>query len=686
MLVFDIESDGLLDTITKVHCINVIDYETGEAMRFTDHETYKDPYTGEDTGEPTPRTGDLQDALQLLTDAPDVGGQNIIEYDIPALRIVYPDWSGPKGTVWDTRVMSRVMYPDLKERDFKAIRKGRLPYEFEKGGLIGKHSLEAWGIRVGGEAKADFKPKDYGRTWSNAPFSKDMDDYCLQDVRTNVDVFRHFFSKGYSEQCLRLEHDVAEIIARQQRAGFEFDEEKAVKLLGELQTQHAALADSLTEVFQPWFTWDGPHRGLQTPKRTMKRFVEHPEGAQTRKYKGRKQRGWYEHRREGCEFTKLKLQVFNPTSRAQIANRLQKVKGWKPKDFTPSGQPTVDESVLKSLAYPEAQQLAELFEIDKKIGQIANGKNAWLKFTKTYKTKRGISTRIHGKVNTNGAVTGRMSHSKPNVAQVDKDPRMRSCWIVRPGYRLVGCDADGLELRCLAHYMSRWDDGEYGKVVVEGKKSDKTDNHSVNQRAVGLNERDNAKTWIYAFLYGAGDYKLGTVVVDDFDDEKRERFNDKFRGRKRDKKIVQLGKRSRSRIAEGLPALGKLISKVKKKAKKTGKLTGLDGRQLHIRSEHAALNTLLQSAGAVLMKQALVLLDRDLKERGFKNTDDDPWSYDYEFVANVHDEFQIEVKEEHAETVGRLAADAIARAGEPFGFRIPLAGSSDIGVDWSETH
>ena len=684
MIVFDIESNGLLDTISKVHCINAIDYDTGEEMRFTDHETYLDPYTGEDTGEAAPRTGTIADALQLLAEADAIGGHNIIDYDLPALRIVYPDWN-TDATLWDSRVMARVMYTNLKERDFAALRKGKLPAKFENRGLVGKHSLEAWGIRVGGDLKADFKPSDYGRTWANAPFSKDMDDYCIQDVRTNVDVFAHFFRKNYSERCLRLEHDVARIIGRQQRVGFEFDEEKAVKLLGELQTKHAELADSLTEVFQPWYTWDGKDRGRQTPKRSMRRWVQNEYGAHTRKVKGEVQRGWYEERTAGGEFSKIKLQVFNPTSRQQIANRLQKVHGWKPKDFTPSGQAKIDEAVLKALPYPEAQQLADLFEIDKKIGQIATGKNAWLKHVKTAPDHTGrMATRIHGRVNTNGAVTGRMSHSQPNVAQVDKDPEMRSCWIVRPGYRLVGCDADGLELRCLAHYMSRWDDGEYAKVVVEGKKEDASDNHSVNQRVIGLRKRDNAKTWVYAFLYGAGDPKLGSVVVDDFDDEKRERFNQKFRGRKREQKVRTLGARSRDRIAKGLPALGKLIERVKKKAG-TGSIRGLDGRQLHIRSAHSALNTLLQGAGAVLMKEALVLLDKELIERGYTHSDMTP-DYDYEFVANVHDEFQIEVKEEHAEEVGRLAADAIRRAGETLDFRVPLAGSSDIGATWAETH
>ena len=200
--------------------------------------------------------------------------------------------------------------------------------------------------------------------------------------------------------------------------------------------------------------------------------------------------------------------------------------------------------------------------------------------------------------------------------------------------------------------MAKHDGGEYAKVILEG------DIHSVNQSAAGLPTRDNAKTFIYAFLYGAGDAKLGSIVG---------------KGR-------QAGAKLRSKFLAGLPALEKLVRGVKKRAAEKGYLIGLDGRKLHIRSDHAALNTLLQSAGALVMKKALVILDADLQAAGLVP------GVHYEFLANVHDEWQIEVDEDKAEFVGKTAQAAIRKAGDYFGFRCPLDGEFKIGRNWAETH
>jgi DNA polymerase I-like protein with 3'-5' exonuclease and polymerase domains len=278
-----------------------------------------------------------------------------------------------------------------------------------------------------------------------------------------------------------------------------------------------------------------------------------------------------------------------------------------------------------------------------------------------------------------------MTHSNPNVAQVPKcgspyGKECRSLFRATPGLAQVGCDAEGLELRLLGHYMAAYDGGAYADTVVNGKKEDGTDVHTVNQRAAGLNTRDSAKTLIYALLYGAGDFKLGTIVYNDFTETQKAKFNASDGARSnRDKALAKLGGARRKRLMDNLPALGKLTEAVKAKAKKTRKLRGIDGRILHVRSEHAALNTLLQSGGAVVMKKALVLLDdairSDKKLRG-----------KVAFVANVHDEFQMETQPELAETVGRLAADSIRLAGEHFNLRCPLAGDYAVGRNWAETH
>jgi DNA polymerase I len=271
-----------------------------------------------------------------------------------------------------------------------------------------------------------------------------------------------------------------------------------------------------------------------------------------------------------------------------------------------------------------------------------------------------------------------MTHSKPNMGQVPSGKseyghECRECWIVAAGKKLVGADADALELRDLAGYMAIFDGGEYIKTVLEGDKSKGTDMHSVNCRALGMDPkqlifgtetgRDVAKTWFYAFIYGSGDENLGYIVL-----------------RKWGAQAKKKGAALRKSFLENLPAMGKLVDSVKRKAKTVGHLKGLDGRRLTVRSMHAALNTLLQSAGAIQMKKALCLLDDSLQALGLI-----PGTH-YEFVANVHDEWQIEVDDDKAERVGRMAVEAIRAAGIYFNFRCPLDGAYDIGNNWAETH
>jgi DNA polymerase I-like protein with 3'-5' exonuclease and polymerase domains len=249
----------------------------------------------------------------------------------------------------------------------------------------------------------------------------------------------------------------------------------------------------------------------------------------------------------------------------------------------------------------------------------------------------------------------------------------RSLFIVPEGKVLIGADAAALELRDLAGYMARYDAGAYVTTVLNGIKAEGTDIHSVNARALGLDPlkeyfdgetgRDIAKTWFYAFIYGAGDEKLGQITT-----------------RQKGNKARMAGKSSRSKFMKGLPALAALAEKVRQTVKEKGFLRGLDGRLLTVRSQHAALNTLLQSAGAIQMKRALVILDRTLQAMGFVP------GIHYEFVANVHDEWQIEADQELGETIGKAAVAAIRQAGESFGFRCPLDGEFRIGRNWSETH
>lgn len=635
MYAFDIETDGLLDELTKIHCINVVDRVSGKRLRFNDAGT---------------GNGTVLDGVRLLH-RKNIAAHNALGFDVPAIKKLYP-WFSP-ATVLDTQVAAAVIWTDIRDRDFACVKSGRLPQEFVKKGLIGRHSLAAWGYRLG-EYKGEFNPADFGHTWATIPFSQVMDDYCAQDVEVLVKLIELIESKRYSQQCLDLEHAFKEIIVRQEGRGVVFNVEAAEALTARLLEVRAGLEEEAASAFKPWYA----PVGQMVPKRDNR----------TTGYVA------------GAPFTKIELRVFNPGSRDDIADRLQKVCGWEPTEFTKEGKPKVDEAVLSALPYVEAKVLSEYLLVQKRLGQIAEGKEAWLKAVRA-------DGRIHGRVNTNGAVTGRCTHSSPNLAQV---PRVgspygadcRALFMAAPGHVLIGCDADGLELRMLGHYLAPYDGGEFWRSVHEGRKEDGTDAHSRNQRVMGLNKRDSAKTGIYALLYGAGDYKLGTVVYDDFTDKQRDEFNRKYLVGTEERRaaLTRLGKQLKARVMKGLKGYRELVEGVKSVSRQRGYLRGLDGRRLLVRSDHSALNTLLQSAGALVMKQALVICDQMLRDEGLSP------GKDYEFVLNIHDEWQIETLEVNADIVRRVAPAAILAAGEHFKLACPTPGNADVGRTWAETH
>lgn len=671
MRIFDLETDGLLDELTVIHCLHIHDRASGRNLRFSEGR-YAD-------GSPARRDGSIEDGVRLLMEG-DVCGHNIIGYDLKVLRKMFP-WFRVTGRVVDTMVHARLIWTDLKERDSNAIKLNRRHPMFT-GKMVGAHTLEAWGFRLG-VFKGDYKLQKEAEAramgleteaeisryvWGS--FNPEMDDYCEQDVVGTLALLEKIEAKNYSEEALELETRVAEIITLQEDHGFLFDQDKALKLTAELTARRAELEDQLRETFKPWFQ---PERKHGLPVVLTPKTNHGPLG-----------------RTKGCPLTKVELVVFNPGSRHHIANRMKTLFGWIPTEFTPSGEPKVDETTLGGLNYPEAKLLVEYLTVQKRLGQIAEGEQAWLKSVKA-------DGRIHGRVNPNGARTGRMTHFGPNMAQVPATHALygttcRECFMVPVGYRLVGCDAEGLELRMLGHYMARFDGGAYAETVVNGRKEDGTDVHTVNQKVVGLRSRDSAKTFIYAYLYGAGNPKLGAVFYDDMTPEQQAAFNlrvqageEKARKAGKDPSDVRLrllgdlGIKARKRIEEGLPALGKLQDLVKAKSRR-GFLKGLDGRILFNKSAHAALNTLLQGGGAIVMKKALVLCYDRLAELGLVH------GVDYAFVANVHDEFQIEVLEKHVALVKEVAAESIRLAGEHYRLKCPLAGAADDGANWAETH
>jgi len=521
-------------------------------------------------------------------------GHNIIAFDIPVCeRLLGTDFS--KCEVADTLVMSRLSQPS---RD-------------------GGHSLESWG------EKLNFAKGDYD-DWHN--FSQAMVDYGKQDVALNERVYQILLNEltGFGSECLVLEHQTQAIIARQIKRGWTLDQEKAFILLAELKEKKYELEDKVHEVFKPLPTF-------------VKQVTPKIKKDGTQSVVGLKFLGDDWEKVQGS-FSRIEFPVFNLGSRQQIGRHLQYY-GWKPDSFTEKGQPIVDEAVLRKVkGIPEAALIGEYLMIQKRIAQV----QSWLDAVQD-------DGRVHGYVNANGAVTGRMTHSSPNMGQVPAvySPYGRECrdvWTVPQGYKLVGMDASGLELRMLAHYM---DDEGYTHEILNG------DIHTANQLAAGLETRDQAKTFIYAFLYGAGDAKIGSITG----------------GTAKD------GKRLKEKFLANTPALGRLRERVGVAAGR-GYVLGLDRRRIAIRSSHAALNSLLQSAGAIIMKKALCLLDEYATI----------WGIDYHIIGNIHDEIQTEVREKDAEVFGRLATSCVEAAGLFYKLNCPLAGDYKVGNSWADTH
>lgn len=664
MLIFDCETDGLLDELTTIHCLHMGDPDTDEQWRYSDlHVHTKAP------------DGTIEDGLKRLEEADEIGAHNGHRFDMRAIKKIYP-WFNPKGYVWCTQAIAALVFPkdQLKTDDAKTKGgKRKFPDEFYAKNYFATQKLGAWGYRMG------ILKGEYEGEWHT--FTAEMDDYCAQDVTVTMALWKLCQSKKMSDQSFWLENEVARIIAGQEANGFAFRTERAEELAHELRMRKAELDGQLRKVFKPWWAKDGGAKtAMLSYKRTMRRKKVFPDGTV----------GKEETTAGENVATKVALVMFNPGSRQHIANRMKTLYGWVPQELTPSGEPKIDEEALDGMDAPEAVLLKEYLMVDKRLSMLADGKQAWLKHV-------AEDGRIHGYVNTNLAITGRMSHAFPNIAQVPKVKsdkngpikgtaggygyECRDLFTVREGYKLVGCDADGLELRNMAHFMARYDDGAYANTVVNGDKSKGTDVHTMNQKAGGLFSRDGAKTAIYALIYGSGDYNLGFVIVSDWPEEKRKAWMAKRPSEQaRARGYTQLGKQFRTDIMKNLPALKKLNDAVALRVKQQGWITGIDGRKLPIRKSFAALNSLLQSAGALVMKMALVLLEKSIIEAGYTI------GKEVAFAANVHDEFQIEAREDIAEEIGKLAEDAIFRAGEEFNFRCPLSGSSDIGTTWAETH
>lgn len=623
MLFFDIETDGLLDTVTQAHCLVIID-EYDNVTKYRPSEVHQG----------------AKRLLEAIREGDFICGHNIINFDIPALTKLYSDtFTVPyklQKNVVDTLVLSRLIYGNIKDSDSGLLRIGKLP-----GKLYGSHSLKAWGYRLG-ELKGSYA-EETTDAW--AQYSEEMLTYCVQDVVVTKKLYEKLMSKNYPQEPITLEHQAQWLMAKQERNGFPFYVFAAQELEVELRSRSSTLDAILRQQVPPI-----PDK-VFTPKRDNK-TKGYFKGVPIQKYKD-----------------------FNPNSRQQIE--------WLIKNhfkYLPNNEELFEEGTdrLKiddiTFGYlkadpdaPEAlRKLAGVFDeylmITKRLGQLIDGKYGWLKCVKE-------DGRIHGSVNSCGAVTGRATHAAPNVAQVPSigspyGKECRSLFTVPEEWYQAGVDASGLELRCLAHFMYPYDNGAYAHEILNG------DIHTANQLAAGLPERNQAKTFIYAFLYGAGDAKIGKIVHGDAKDGKRlkREFLSKTPA------IADL----KAAITNALVAeefRGRVIRW------KRRYLKGLDGRPLHVRSIHSALNLLLQSAGALICKKWIILLEENLIAQGLDH------GKDFQYMAWVHDEVQIACRtKEIAETVVKVAQDSMRQAQDFFGFRVQLDTEGKIGKNWCDCH
>jgi hypothetical protein len=669
-LLYDLETDGLLKKMTRIHLLIIQDVDTKEVTVYRRND----------------EMDNIEEGIRRLEEADVRGGHNIIRFDELAIKKIYP-WYNPKGKAVDTLVLVRVIYPDIKQRDFALNRKGVLP-----GQLIGSHSLDAWGYRMG-LAKGDYSKQMLAKgldPW--AKWNQEMEDYAIRDVEITAILWAGLIKDlekwGWDPT---LEHEIHDLTGFMERSGTFFDRAAALKLRDQLESEFTRLVNEAKARYGYWY---GPEK-----KKVIRPLYPNapiPEG-KVITY-GTPNVEWGEddsravwaditfpkiNRKSaklgdmsiGAPFCKIVRKDFNPASRQHIIDRFTVIHQWSPEDFTENGNPSVDDAVLQKLKdrIPEAGILADILFHQKLLGQLSNGAQAWLN------TIDEDDQRIHCYINTGGTVSGRCAHVGPNLGQVpsvvvekidgkkvikkgregDYGYECRSLFIVPPGWKMVGVDLSGLEFRCLAEVVQPFDAGALIEVILRG------DIHQVNMDSTGITSRETIKRIIYGLLYGAGDEKLGIIAEPHWPSHRQK----------------ELGRQIRDKLMRGLPALRAAVDAIQKQAN-SGFLIGLDQRPLTVRAVYAALNLKLQSDGALISKKWVVLAEQYLMEAGLCHG----WEGDFAFLMYVHDELQVACKPEHVETVKERVIRAANDAGKYFGFVCPIDAEAKVGDNWAQTH
>lgn len=618
-LVFDLEGNGLKEECNRIWCLVAYDLDSKRIWKW---------------GRPEGIWQDRHEIRSLFAKADELIGHNIIDYDLTVLGKLhyYPTaFSYKKAT--DTLILSQLLRHDRSK-----------PEGLKK--RTGPHALESWGLRVGIK-----KPEH--EDWTQ--YSEDMLKRCTDDVKITVMTYKRLmheknvtFARWSWDLSIRIEHEVRKIQTQQELNGWLFDVDFAKECVRDLDERCAKLYSEILpylekEVVPEETKVKGEYNWVKKP------FLKNG------KYSASVDRwldgiGFSDTSQElvGGPFCRVRFEDLNLGQTAKLKEQLFKL-GWKPDEWNFNSEgvktsPKITESSLSTVQGDLGDKIRHWVVYQHRKSQI----EGWLKTVRP-------DGRIPAEANTLGAVTGRYTHRKiVNVPKASDDViygwEMRRCFIVPEGKKLVGCDASGLELRLFADALGR---EEYIKTVIFGKKEDGTDPHTKHQKAAGVDNRDDAKTFFYAFIYGAGDAKIGKIVDGTSAD----------------------GKRLRTTFTNSIPGLKELLDNVKREAKQ-GYITGLDGRRMVLRQEHKALNTKLQGAGALVMKVALLFLNKWIKQRGL----------DVKFVGNIHDEFQAEVADKDVEEYAKLAPKAIEKAGKFLKIKCPLTGEAQVGLNWAETH
>jgi hypothetical protein len=722
----DVETDGLPPNITKIHSMTFDDEDTGEHFEWGP--LAKEDYKAVTGHEPPPGyIGHIDDGMAWAQK--EVGtfiGHNFLLYDaLEAISTVYPAFDWSKKLILDTLIMCRMIWPEdaLIGPDMKRWRSNRMPSKYLK-----RQSLGAWGYRLG-EYKGEYDAEAHGG-WG--VWTHEMQVYMTQDGRVNKKLWDLIKKRiGWDDDWTPesgvyrwpampfwIEHEVAQILHRQEKRGVYFDTEACDRLVSDLKNQQAELAERLRVLFGAWYApLDNPVKGRNPtrdrvvkckgfPDITVPRFGKN--GQPLKPYVGPPK----EHYFAGAPYCRIQWTEFNPQSRRHLADRLQRKFGWVPTERTPTGEAMVDEGSIKNIpdtviSKEDRQTIMDYFVVSKTLGMIDGGTKSWTAFLNPPKGKG--DGRIHGKVNPLGAITHRGVHYDPNLGQVmsvkvdsNKHPikglaggfgfEARSLFGSTPPWEQSGTDCSSLEFICLGHDLYPYDDGAFSDRVCDPNR----DVHEENGAISGLGRRDS-KTVGYAYIFGAGAPNIGEQVGLNADDDPvalaaspavagRIKFLKKVQGAaykpltEHQKAIIGKGYVVIGKFEDAIVGIKDLKKALKAMAEDQGYIILLDGRKVLTRKAHAALNTRLQGNGAVICKLWMILMHQKLAAHGLKLL------IDYNQVLWIHDELQFEHRPGLGELFKRLSDEAVKEAGKMLGLRGTLRTETKTGVNWAECH